>query len=78
MPILRACRLTLTLTLTPIPGPDPQDVLDAVAANAPVFFLHPRESFFPCTVEWFLQRAQLCVMRNVMLSRRVQRGVLRA
>ncbi len=48
-----------------------------MAANAPVFFLHPRESFFPCTVEWFLQRAQLCVMRNVMLSRRVQRGALR-
>jgi len=48
--------------------------MDAVAANAPVFFLHPRESFFPCTVEWFLQRSQLCVMRSVMLSRRVQRG----
>ena len=45
-----------------------------MAANAPVFFLHPRESYFPCTVEWFLQRAQLCVMRSVMLSRRVQRG----
>ncbi len=51
-----------------------QDVLDAVAANAPVFFLHPRESYFPCTVEWFLQRAQLCIMRSIMLSRSVQRG----
>ena len=45
-----------------------------MAANAPVFFLHPRESYFPCTVEWFLHRAQLCVMRSVLLSRRVQRG----
>lgn len=47
-----------------------------VAANTPVFYLHPRERFFPCTVEWFLQHARLAVMRNVLLRRKVERGEL--
>lgn len=45
-----------------------------VAANTPVFYLHPRERFCPCTVEWFLQHARLAVMRNVLLRRKVDRG----
>lgn len=45
-----------------------------VAANTPVFYLHPRERFFPCTVEWFLQHARLAVMRNILLRRKVERG----
>jgi hypothetical protein len=45
-----------------------------VAANTPVFYLHPRERFYPCTVEWFLQHARLAVMRNILLRRKVERG----
>ncbi len=45
-----------------------------VAANTPVFYLHPRERFFPCTVEWFMQHARLAVMKNFMLRRRVEKG----
>ena len=50
--------------------------MEAVAANAPVFFLHPRERYFPCSVEWFLERAELCITRNVMLRHVVQDGEL--
>jgi hypothetical protein len=55
-----------------------QELAEVVAANTPVFYLHPRERFFPCTVEWFLQHARLAVMRNVLLRRKVERGELPA
>jgi hypothetical protein len=51
-----------------------QELAEVVAANTPVFYLHPRERFFPCTVEWFLQHARLAVMRNILLRRKVERG----
>jgi hypothetical protein len=51
-----------------------QELAEVVAANTPVFYLHPRERFYPCTVEWFLQHARLAVMRNILLRRKVERG----
>ncbi|DBB18049.1 TPA: hypothetical protein ACH3X3_003041 [Trebouxia sp. C0006] len=36
----------------------------AVAANLPVFVFHPAERYFPCTVEWFLQRCELQLIRK--------------
>lgn len=45
-----------------------------VAANAPVFHLHPDEQYFPCSVEFFLEQARLCIMRNVLMRRKIERG----
>jgi hypothetical protein len=53
-----------------------EELAEVVAANTPVFYLHPRERFFPCTVEWFLQHARLAVMKNFMLRRRVDKVVV--
>jgi uncharacterized membrane protein YgcG len=50
-----------------------EELAEVVAANTPVFYLHPRERFYPCTVEWFLQHARLAVMRNILLRRKVER-----
>lgn len=43
-------------------------VLDAeslerlVAANAPVFYLHPDDAFMPTPVEWFMARSDLMLL----------------
>lgn len=50
-------------------GPtDVQQMQEVVAANLPVFYFHPKEQYFPCTVEWFLQRCQLALIRRYNLS----------
>lgn len=51
-----------------------QELAEVVAANTPVFYLHPREKFFPCTVGWFLKHARLSIMKNFMLRRTVDKG----
>lgn len=45
----------------------------AVAANLPVFVFHSAERYFPCTVEWFLQRCELQLIRKGW-KRRLLRG----
>ena len=58
-------------------GPLPttvEELRDVVAANAPVFHLHPDEQYFPCSVEFFLEQARLCIMRNVLMRRKIERG----
>ncbi|KAL0028666.1 hypothetical protein WJX79_009247 [Trebouxia sp. C0005] len=49
----------------------------AVAANLPVFVFHPAERYFPCTVEWFLQRCELQLIRKGW-KRSLLRGRVRA
>ncbi|KAK9812839.1 hypothetical protein WJX72_004577 [[Myrmecia] bisecta] len=41
-----------------------EELHQVVAANTPVFLLHPRERHFPCSVEWFLERAELLLVRK--------------
>lgn len=53
-----------------------QEVQDIVAANTPVYYLHPEDQFNPCTVEWFLDRSQLCSMTTTRLRKVVSKGTL--
>lgn len=32
---------------------------ELVAQNAPVLFMHPRDAFMPCSVEWFMDHSEL-------------------
>jgi len=53
-----------------------EELRDVVAANTPVFHLHPNEQYFPCTVEYFLESARLCIMRNRFMRRTIERVVV--
>lgn len=56
------------------------DVADIVAANVPVFCFHDQERYFPCTVEWFLERSRLVKVakgwRRTVLETLVDFGLL--
>ncbi|CAL8466419.1 g5955 [Coccomyxa elongata] len=41
-----------------------QDLQNVIASNCPVFYLHPEERYFPCTVQWFLERCELQLIRK--------------
>ncbi|KAK9857191.1 hypothetical protein WJX84_004091 [Apatococcus fuscideae] len=41
-----------------------EDMEKVIAANLPIFYFHPDERFYPCTVEWFLERCNLSIVRK--------------
>ncbi|KAK9902691.1 hypothetical protein WJX75_002901 [Coccomyxa subellipsoidea] len=41
-----------------------QELQDIIASNCPVFYFHPEERYFPCTVQWFLERSELQLIRK--------------
>lgn len=34
-------------------------LLQLIGANAPVFYMHPRDHFMPCSVDWFMHHSEL-------------------
>ncbi|CAL5225933.1 g8728 [Coccomyxa viridis] len=41
-----------------------EELEEVIANNCPVFYFHPAEKYFPCTVQWFLERCELQVIRK--------------
>lgn len=41
-----------------------QRLKELVAQNAPALYMHPRDSFMPCSVEWFMDNSELWLIEN--------------
>ena len=43
---------------------EPQLLKQLIARNTPVLYLHPADSYMPCSVEFFMQNSELCAAEH--------------
>ena len=43
---------------------EPQLLKQLIARNTPVLYLHPYDSYMPCSVDYFMQNSELCAAES--------------
>ena len=50
---------------------------ELVAQHAPVLFMHPRDAFMPCSVEWFMDHSELWLLGEELVSKKFNISAVR-
>ena len=50
---------------------------ELVAQHAPVLYMHPRDAFMPCSVEWFMDHSELWLLAGEKVSKSNSLGTSR-